>query len=247
MPRRKRNYERGGCYHITHRCHGGKYLFRFVKYRDFYVQLLFQGVQRYGMNVLDYIITSNHVHLLVFAENGPEISEAMRYIHGRIGQWHNGQRGQTGAFWAGRYHPTLIQSGEHLGRCLLYIDLNMVRAGAVEHPSEWKHSAWSELTGVRQRYRIIDIGRLLKCLWMKDEEAFREWHRRETERQLQYDRLERERYWSTAVAVGDREWLIGYAAERKLRHHDIVETDKVCYMQGAGSNKLKIVKSKISP
>jgi REP element-mobilizing transposase RayT len=36
MARRKRNWVDGACYHITHRCHGRKFLFRFEKYRDFY-------------------------------------------------------------------------------------------------------------------------------------------------------------------------------------------------------------------
>ena len=246
MPRKKRSYERGGCYHITHRCHGRQYLFRFAKYRDFYVRQLFQGVRRYGLDVLDYIVTSNHVHLLVYAHDGPEISETLRYVHGRIGQWHNGQRGRTGAFWGDRYHPTRIQSGEHLGRCLVYIDLNMVRAGVVGQPSEWKHSAWSELTGVRQRYRIINMDRLLKCLWIRDEEAFHHWHRQAIEQKLQCDKLERERYWSTAVAVGDPEWLAAHVAAKKLKRHRIIETDNAHYLQGTGGHAVKNVKSKIS-
>lgn len=244
MPRKKRSYEKGGCYHITHRCHGKEHLFRFAKYREFYVRLLFQGVRRYGMDVLDYIVTSNHVHLLVYANDGPDISETMRYVHGRMGQWYNGQRDKTGAFWADRYHPTRIQSGKHLGRCLVYIDLNMVRAGAVKHPSEWKHSAWSELTGVRQRYRIVNIDRLLRCLWIKDEAAFREWHRQAIERQLECDRLERERYWSTAVAVGDREWLVEHVEGKKLKRHRIIDTENASYLQGAEGNTFKNVKSK---
>jgi len=209
--------------------------------------MLFKGVRRYGADVLDYIVTSNHVHLLVYANDGKEISEMMRYVHGRIGQWHNGQRSRTGAFWADRYHPTRIQSGEHLGRCLVYIDLNMVRAGAVEHPCEWKHSAWSELTGVRRRYRIINIERLLKCLWMKDETSFRDWHRQAIERQLHCDRLEREKYWSTAVAVGDRDWLAGHVKQRQLKRHRIIEADNAHYLQGMGREREKIVTSRSSP
>jgi len=209
--------------------------------------MLFKGVRRYGADVLDYIVTSNHVHLLVYANDGKEISEMMRYVHGRIGQWHNGQRSRTGAFWADRYHPTRIQSGEHLGRCLVYIDLNMVRAGAVEHPCEWKHSAWSELTGVRRRYRIINIERLLKCLWMKDETSFRDWHRQAIERQLHCDRLEREKYWSTAVAVGDRDWLAGHVKQRQLKRHRIIEADNAHYLQGMGREREKIVTSRSAP
>jgi len=32
---------------------------------------------------------------------------------------------------------TAIESGDHLLRCIVYIDLNMVRAGVVNHPSDW--------------------------------------------------------------------------------------------------------------
>ena len=31
------------------------------------------------------------------------------------------------AFWEDRYHATAIESDDHLHRCLVYIDLNMVR------------------------------------------------------------------------------------------------------------------------
>ena len=232
MPRKRRGWEPSACYHITHRCHNRKFLFRFSKYRQFYVRQLFEGVQRYGTDVLDYICTGNHVHLLVAAKEGPEISNTMRYVHGRIGQWHNGQRGQSGAFWGDRYHATRIQSGRHLSRCLLYIDLNMVRAGAVKLPSEWEHSAWSELTGVRQRYRIVNMNRLLTCLWMEDEQTFRQWHEQSIQELLQLEELKRETFWSTSPAVGDREWLTDLAAARQLKRHRIMEAGDVCYLKG---------------
>ncbi len=47
-----------------------------------------------------------------------------------------------------------------------YIGLNMVRAGAVNHPAEWGACGYHELTGRRQRYRIVDVPLLLNCLGM---------------------------------------------------------------------------------
>jgi hypothetical protein len=35
-----------------------------------------------------------------------------------------------------RYHATAVQADEHLYRCMIYIDLNMVRAGVVNHPEK---------------------------------------------------------------------------------------------------------------
>ena len=51
-----------------------------------------------------------------------------------------------------------------MGRCLFYIDLNMVRAGAVTHPLEWKHAGIHELIGNKKRYRIINRNKLLNAL-----------------------------------------------------------------------------------
>jgi REP element-mobilizing transposase RayT len=44
---------------------------------------------RYKVDILDYIITSNHVHLLVKIKNGQEISEGLRFLHCMAG-WGNG-------------------------------------------------------------------------------------------------------------------------------------------------------------
>ncbi len=45
------------------------------------------------------------------------------------------------------YQPyaTAIASDEHFLRCLVYVDLNMVRAGFVQHPREWAHGGYREI------------------------------------------------------------------------------------------------------
>jgi REP element-mobilizing transposase RayT len=47
----------------------------------------------------------------------------------------NNRRNRKGAFWQDRYHATAVESRNHLMECIVYIDLNMVRAGVVNHPS----------------------------------------------------------------------------------------------------------------
>jgi putative transposase len=50
----------------------------------------------------------------------------MQLIAGRTGQEFNDRKGRHGAFWEDRYHATAIEADEHLHRCVVYIDLNMV-------------------------------------------------------------------------------------------------------------------------
>ena len=101
---------------------------------------MFEAKKRFGLCVLDYTVTSNHIHLLVKDTGAGVIAESMQLIAGRTAQEYNQRKGNKGAFWEDRYHATAIDSDEYLQRCLIYIDLNMVRAGVVNHPGQWKES-----------------------------------------------------------------------------------------------------------
>ena len=90
--------------------------------------LAFRGKKCFGLSVLNYMITSNHVHLLI-KDTGPNvIADSMQLIAGRTAQEYNQRKDRQGAFWEDRYHATAIEADEHLHRCRVYIDLNMVRA-----------------------------------------------------------------------------------------------------------------------
>ena len=139
MPRASRHYIAGCCvWHLTHRCHKKEFLLKFGRDRRRWLWWLFEAKKRFGLSILNYAVTSNHVHLLV-RDNGDRsvIPKSIQLIAGRTGQEFNQRKGRKGAFWEDRYHATAIETGDHLVRCLVYIDLNMVRAGVVAHPSEW--------------------------------------------------------------------------------------------------------------
>ena len=233
MPRRPRGWIDHACYHITHRCHGRKFLFRFAKYRDYYVHQLYETSRRFRIDVLDYMVTSNHVHLLLTAEQSNEISPALQYLHGTMGQRYNLQRHDEGAFWSNRFHSTMIQTDDHFSRCLFYVDLNMVRAGVVKHPSEWKHGSHAEFTGTRKRYRIINIDRLLECLWMSSEKEFRQWYLQTLAETLSL-KQQPEPFWSQAVAVGSPEWLEGEAPQLGLKRFKVEAIGQNHYLMGKG-------------
>jgi len=67
-------------------------------------------------------------------------------------------------FWENRYHTTVIESGEHLRRCLLYINLNMVRAGVVKHPGEWVRGGYHEIQSLRRRNTILALDVLAEAV-----------------------------------------------------------------------------------
>ncbi|HSK29625.1 MAG TPA: transposase [Candidatus Limnocylindria bacterium] len=113
--------------------------------------------KRFGLCVIDYMVTSNHIHLLVKDTGSNVIAQGMQLIAGRTAQEYNQRKGKQGAFWKDRYHATAVEADEHLHRCLVYIAVNMVRAGVVNHPGQWKESGFSEIQKPPKRYIIIDF------------------------------------------------------------------------------------------
>ena len=67
------------------------------------------------------MITSNHVHLLLWSESPRHVSAAMQYLSGAAAQDYNRRLDREGAFWRGRYRPTLVEDGHHLTRCFFYV------------------------------------------------------------------------------------------------------------------------------
>ena len=65
MPRAHRHFLPGQLWHITHRCHEKSFLLKFARDRRRYLRWLFEAKKRFGLCVLNYVVTSNHVHLLV--------------------------------------------------------------------------------------------------------------------------------------------------------------------------------------
>jgi len=139
-----RHYIPGHIWHITHRCHKREFLLKFAKDRHRWLPWLYEARKRYGLIILNYTVTSNHIHLIVYDASDQDVMpKSIQLVEGRTAQEYNKRKKRKGAFWEDRYHATIIEDGEHLLRCIVYIDMNMVRAGAVDHPEQWIHSGYS--------------------------------------------------------------------------------------------------------
>ena len=203
MPRANRHYIPGCVWHITHRCHKKEFLLNFARDRRRYLQWLFEAKKRYGLSVLNYMVTSNHIHLLI-RDNGERdvIPRPVQLIAGRTGQEFNQRKNRKGAYWEDRYHATAVETDRHLIQCMLYMDLNMVRAGVVGHPSEWAFSGYNEIQAPRERYALIDYRGLRELLNFTRVNELADAYRGWVEQSLHADDHHREGKWTESVAVG---------------------------------------------
>jgi putative transposase len=209
MPRAHRHFLPGHVWHITHRCHKKDFLLKFAIDRHHLRYWLFESRKRFGLSVLNYIITSNHIHLLVRDRGYGEISKSMQLIAGRTAQEYNRRKNRNGAFWEDRYHATAVDSDTHLVRCLVYIDLNMVRAGVVKHPIDWAWSGYYEIQSPPKRYRVIDQQGLMELLNIGHYQQLRQLHNGWMESMLDSPDHARDPIWSNSIAVGSREYVNG--------------------------------------
>ncbi len=222
MPRASRYLLEGYTYHLTQRCRNREFLLRFAKDRDAYRHWLREGVLRYRVPLYAYCLTSSHVHLLVHADEVHAVGRLMDLAAGATAQPYNRRKGRSGAMWE-PYQCTIIEDGKHLFNCLRYIDLNMVRAGVVKHPAEWRWCGWSELMGCRQRYRLLNVERLLQSLDMPDLDSFREAYAEAVNAALRQNELRREPMWTESLAVGSREFVKEAAARFSRRYRFAME------------------------
>ncbi len=202
MPRANRYFLPGHIWHITHRCHKKEFLLKFAKDRKNWIHWLFEAKKRYGLCVLNYIVTSNHIHLLVKDTRETAISKSMQLIAGRTAQEYNLRKNRNGAYWEDRYHATAIANDNHLIQCLVYIDLNMVRAGAVSHPIDWLHSGYCEIQYPSQRYTIIDKNVLMALTDFKELSDFQDAQRDWINTAIINGPTIRDALWSESIAVG---------------------------------------------
>jgi putative transposase len=181
-----------------------------VKDRRRFVQWLFEAKRRYGLTILNYTVTSNYIHLLI--QDGKErdvIPRSIKLVAGRIGQEFNLRKKRKGAFWEDRYHATAVETDQHLLRCLVYIDLNMVRAGVVSHPSEWAFGGYNDIQKPRKKNVIIDYQKLSELAGFDSYEEFRMAHQELVNGFLANGNNYRQAQWTESVAVGSKSFLEG--------------------------------------
>ena len=207
MPRSNRYMQAGCLYHLTHRCHNRKFLFRFGVTRNEYRTRLRDAIRRFRVSLLNYSITCNHTHLLAEARTPTLLSHMMHKLEGEFAQWYNRRKDRSGAFWGDRFHCTMVDGGEYVWHCLRYIDLNMVRAGAVSHPGQWRWCGYDELIGRRQRYRLLDLECILKWVGGADRQSFSSQYRDAIEQALVERELVRDPIWTESIAVGSRAFI----------------------------------------
>ena len=137
-------------HHIIQRGNNRQAIFKDRQDFEAMLALLAETAKKFGVAVHAYVLMDNHFHLLTT----PSTAEALPLMMQAVGRSYvrrfNQRHGRSGTLWEGRYRSTLIQTERYLLACMVYIDLNPVRAGLVAGPGDWRWSSHTHYLGRQQ-------------------------------------------------------------------------------------------------
>lgn len=142
MPRKPRVYVAGIASHIIQRGNDRQACFFTDEDYQFYLECLFDASRKYKVSCHAYVLMTNHVHLLLTPATAEGVSQVMQSIGRRYVQYINKTYRRSGTLWEGRHKASLVDVNNYLFTCYRYIELNPVRAGMVNHPSEYRWSSF---------------------------------------------------------------------------------------------------------
>lgn len=142
MPRKPRFFVPGAPVHVVQRGRNRSAIFfDDLDYLE-YLRCLKQAADECGCAVHAYVLMSNHVHLLLTAEQADSVGRLFQSIGRDYVRHINTTYQRHGGLWEGRYKSHVIESHAYLLSCMRYIEMNPVRAGMVDHPAKYRWSSY---------------------------------------------------------------------------------------------------------
>ena len=140
----------GHPHHVIQRGNNRQPIFLDTVDREFMLGLLAEYGRQFKVPIHAWVLMDNHLHLLATPETVEGLPKMMQAVGRQYVRHFNDRHGRTGTLWEGRYRSTVIESERYLLACMVYIDLNPVRAGLVQQARDYPWSSHAHYVGLRQ-------------------------------------------------------------------------------------------------
>ena len=136
-------------HHVILRGNNRQLIFKDNTDRQTLLELLVGYCQKQLVDLHAFVLMDNHVHLLVTPQADKALSKMMQDLGRDYVRYFNRRYARTGTLWEGRFRSSLIQTERYFLACMVYIDLNPVRAGMVAQPLDHPWSSHAHYVGAR--------------------------------------------------------------------------------------------------
>lgn len=158
---RKRRVEApGAIHHVVAKGNAGQAIVRDDDDRGALVRRLARAFELHGWSCWSYCLMDSHFHLVVETPE-PNLGIGMKWLSAAHAQDFNQRYERCGHVFGGRFYSQLIERDAHLLEACVYVVLNPVRAGVVEHPRQWSWSSFRSAAGLAPTLSSLSSGHLL--------------------------------------------------------------------------------------
>jgi len=142
MPTAGRLIYDGAVCHIIQRGNNRQKIFRDDGDCEKFLSLIKEYKARYGFDVYNYCLMSNHIHFLLKISQGRELSKLMQGTFQSFRFYYRRKYKYTGYLFQGRYKSKIIEKDTYLLECARYIERNPLRAGIIKDLSQYKWTSY---------------------------------------------------------------------------------------------------------
>jgi putative transposase len=139
----------GHPHHVIQRGNNRQAIFASTAHYQMMLDLLDENARKFSVAIHAYVLMGNHFHLLATPQTADGLPQMMQAVGRRYVRYFNDSQKRSGTLWEGRYKSTLIQTERYLLACMVYIDLNPVRASMVELARDYAWSSHGHYIGMR--------------------------------------------------------------------------------------------------
>ena len=141
-------------HHIIQRGNNRQAIFATAADYQYLLDQLQEQAARWEVQIHAYVLMGNHFHLLATPQTADGLSKLMQAVGRSYVRYFNQSQQRTGTLWEGRYRSTVIQPERYLLACMVYMDMNPVRAGLVAQAQDYSWSSHAHSLG-RRADRLI--------------------------------------------------------------------------------------------
>ena len=152
MPRQARLVLPNCPHHIIQRGHNRQVVFACDADYLLYLDTLQEWKTELGCKVYAYCLMTNHVHLVIDPGDAPgNLGLLMKRVAGRQTRYVNMMEKRSGSLWEGRFKSSPIHANEYLLASCRYVELNPLRAGMVDDPTNYRWSSCPAKAGLTKQ------------------------------------------------------------------------------------------------
>lgn len=142
MARKPRLVSSSGFYHLMCRGVNKKKLFHRPEDYEYFKALLLEHSQKLGICLFHYCFMTNHVHILVHAEQMKTLSQFGHFIQRRYAYYYCKTHAWSEQVFRNRFLSLPIEENSYLLECGRYIERNPLDAGLAKDPGDYAHSSY---------------------------------------------------------------------------------------------------------